>query len=85
MKNLIPFEQRQKALFGLVLITTLTYILMILNVLYNIGLSIKLIVAPVSAYILFCFIVYMYYRLINWWEMLTIWFDRKSEDERSDD
>lgn len=85
MKSKIPFRQRQKALFGLILITALTYMVMVVNILYGLEIDRKYIAAPGICYMLFCLIVIIYFRILNWWEMLTMWFDRKSEDERSDD
>lgn len=82
MKNLIPKRQQEKAFFGLVVIVLLTYMVMITNILYSIEIPRKWILAPLVTYILLCLIVLMYYRLLNWWQMLTFWFDRKSEDEK---
>lgn len=85
MNKLISSRQKEKAFWGLMVIASLTYVILVTNILYALDISMKWILMPSIIYIVFCLIVLMYLRLKLWYDILTIWFNRKSEDERIND
>lgn len=82
MKNKIPKRQQEKAFFGMMVITFPTYIVIVVNTLYGMEVNNFHIALPLICYLALLLLVFICVRLKLWYDIFTIWFNRKSEDER---
>jgi antibiotic biosynthesis monooxygenase (ABM) superfamily enzyme len=85
MKNSIPKRQQEKAFFGLMLIAVVTYIVMVINTLYGMEINNYHLALPMLCYLAILVVIFICIRLKLWYDIFTIWFNRKSEDERTKD